>query len=60
MARALDVHKRESMALEKDTTFYLDMNVRSVGKGFYFYFRKGIPPSAPRHYLENIKMVASH
>ncbi|KAL2310839.1 hypothetical protein Nmel_002516 [Mimus melanotis] len=32
------------MALEKDTFYYLDMNVRSVGKGFYFHFRKGILP----------------
>lgn len=44
MARTLDVHKRESIALKKDIFYYLDMYVRSVGKGFYFHFGKGILP----------------
>lgn len=46
------------MPLEKDTFSYHDMNVKSVGKGFYFHFRKGILSRAPKHYLENIKIIA--
>lgn len=44
MARALDVHKRESMALEKDAFYYLDMNLRSVGKSFTSISERGFFP----------------
>lgn len=58
MDRGLDVLKRV-YTFEKGTFCYLDMNMRSVGKGFHFHFRKGILPQALRHYLEDIQMIAS-